>query len=292
MVQRRHRLAACSWLVLLSASFQSTADTLEVDCLTSNSCEQPKPLWEAGIAAAVVYGPDYPASNQRHANQLVVPYFIYRGEVIRAGEDGLIKAQAFEDDRWQLSVSIDGAFNADSDDNDARQGMDDLDYLFGIGPELNYKIYQAQQQELELKLQLRSVFSTDFSNLNQRGYAFETQLRYEDREFFGQQLKFVGTVGPVWATDKLTRYFYQVDERDVTDQRPRYKASGGYMGTDVGIGFVLPMLNKKATLFFGGRVSFHHGAANDDSPLFLDKTTYGVGLGFAYQLFASDEHAR
>ncbi|MBD1389128.1 MipA/OmpV family protein [Neiella sp. HB171785] len=292
MVRCLNHLVMLSGLLLLSAFIHSNAETLEVACLTTSSCEPEKPLWEAGLAAAVFYGPDYPAADQSHANPLVVPYFIYRGEVVRAGEGGLIKAQAFEDDRWQLSVSIDGAFNADSDDNDARQGMDDLDYLFGIGPELNYKLYQQQQQKLELKLQLRSVFSTDFSELNQRGYAFETQLRFEDREFFGQQLKFVGTVGPVWATDKLTRYFYQVDERDVTADRPRYDASGGYMGTDVGLGFVVPMFDKKATLFFGGRASFHHGAANDDSPLFLDKTTYAVGLGFAYRLFASDQLVR
>ncbi|TCI04934.1 MipA/OmpV family protein [Corallincola luteus] len=295
MLTRKKRLLATSGLMLIFST-PASAESLEVECVTSRPCQTEstqQPLWEIGLAGAIIYGPDYPAAGQSHTNQIVLPYLIYRGDVIRAGEDGLIKAQAFEDERWELDLSLDGSFNADSDDNDAREGMQDLDYLFGIGPELKYKIYRAddEQSKLDLKLQARAVFSTDFSNLNQRGYAFEPQLRYEYDNLFGREIRFVGTVGPVWGTEKLTDYFYQVDDKYVRPGREAYDANGGYMGTDVGFGLVFTLMEKRARLFLGGRVSFHQGAENEDSPLFIDETTYAVGMGFAYRLFASDKKA-
>jgi hypothetical protein len=221
----------------------------------------------------------------------VVPYFIYRGEFIRAGEGGLIKAKAFEDERWTLDLSLDGAFNSDSDSNNARQGMNDLDYLFGIGPELTYSIFKGLENKrgLELKFQYRAVFSTDFSNLNQRGYAFETQLRYEHKHLFHDDVKFVGSIGPVWGTEKLMDYFFQVNPQDALPDREVFDAKGGYIGTELNLGFVMPVLNKKGRIFLGVRTSFHQGATNDDSPLFKQDTTFAVGLGFAYRLFESDK---
>lgn len=283
---------AASVLLLALGCAPVVAQTLETECVTASPCAlEQKPLWEVGVAGAVVYGPDYPAAGESRSNQLVLPYFIYRGEVIRAGEDGLIKAHAFEDERWELDISVDGAFSADSDDNDAREGMDDLDYLLGIGPEIKYHIYRTDngQRDLTLEFQLRSVFSTDLSNLKQRGYAFETQLRYEHKRLFDRNIKFVGSVGPVWATEKLMDYFYQVDERDVTPTRTQFDANGGYLGTDLSIGLVFDFLEKRGRIFVGGQASFHQQAENEDSPLFRDDTTFGVGVGFSYRLYQSDE---
>lgn len=284
--------AAFILLALFTTSGLASAETLRSQCVTEPGCQsEEQPLWEIGVAAFGVYGPDYPAADENSTNRLILPYLIYRGEIIRAGEDGFVKAHAFETERVELDLSLDGAFNADSDDNDAREGMDDLDYLFGIGPELKVHLYrdEAGQKELDLKFQLRAVFSTDLSNLNQRGYAFETQLRYEHEHLFHPDLKFVGSVGPIWATEKLMDYFYQVDSKDVLPQRQEFDASGGYLGTELNAGMVVTMLENRGRLFFGVRVGFHQEAENEDSPLFRDETTYAVGLGFAYQLFESEK---
>lgn len=273
-------------------SHQGLAETLDSQCLTEQGCETENlPKWEFGVGGIGLNGPDYPASDENHSRTLVIPYFIYRGDIISAGEGGLLKAKAFEDDRWELDLSLDAAFNSDSDKNNARKGMDDLDYLFGIGPELKYRIYQDsdKQQKLDVKFQLRAVFSTDFSNLNQRGYVYENQLRYEHKQLFHDNLKFVGSLGPMWGTEKLMDYFYQVNAGDALANRAKYNANAGYIGSELNLGFVVSVFDKKGRIFFGTRTNFHQGAKNDDSPLFKEDTTFAVALGFSYRLFASDD---
>ncbi len=283
-------IALC--LVLSILSNVVVAKTLGSQCITELGCEtEVLPKWEVGIAGFGVNGPDYPTSDENNSRTVLIPYFIYRGEFITAGEGGLVKAKAFEDERWSLDLSLDGAFNADSDDNKARQGMDDLDYLFGIGPELTYRLLQERDSEhqLELKFQYRAVLSTDFSNLKQRGYAFESQLRYEQEQLFHQDVKFIGSIGPVWGTEKLMDYLFQVNPQDVLSDRASYDAKAGYLGTELNLAFVMSVLKKKGRIFLGVRTNLHQGATNDNSPLFKQDTTFSVGLGFAYQLFASDK---
>ncbi len=285
-------------LPLLAAVYftQISAQTLETECITTATCEdkdEGKPLWEAGVGGISVHGPDYPGADESNTNLLLVPYFIYRGEVFQAGEGGLIKAKAFEDNRYTLDLSLDGAFSADSDDNDARKGMDDLDYLFGIGPELTYHIdnNKLEQRKLDLSFQLRTVFSTDFSELNQRGYAFETKLSYEQSQFLHRNVKIVTSIGPMWGTEKLTDYFYEVSARDALPDRREYEASGGYLGTELSIAAVINVLDKKGRIFFGTQANFLQGAENKNSPLLRDETTFAFAVGFAYRLLESDQKA-
>lgn len=276
-------------------SHQGVAETLGSQCVTEQTCETENlPKWELGVGGIGLNGPDYPASDENHSRTLVIPYFIYRGDIISAGDGGLLKAKAFEDDHWELDLSLDAAFNSDSDKNNARKGMDDLDYLFGIGPELKYRIYQDsdKQQKLDVKFQFRAVFSTDFSNINQRGYVYENQLRYEHKQLFHDNLKFVGSLGPMWGSEKLMDYFYQVNTRDVLANRAEYDAQAGYMGSELNLGLVVSVFDKKGRIFLGTRTSFHQGAKNDDSPLYKEDTTFAVALGFSYRLFASDDKSK
>ena len=45
--------------------------------------ERPLPLWEAGVFAGVASTPAYPGSTDRSQRSLALPFFIYRGEVLR-----------------------------------------------------------------------------------------------------------------------------------------------------------------------------------------------------------------
>ncbi|MBV1733445.1 MAG: MipA/OmpV family protein, partial [Hydrogenophaga sp.] len=64
------RLAACA-LLLCSAG------------QTAHAAEE-KPLWEAGIGVATVSFPAYRGSDQHHNFLLPSPYFVYRGEFLKA----------------------------------------------------------------------------------------------------------------------------------------------------------------------------------------------------------------
>ena len=70
---------------------------------TAQAAEE-KPLWEAGIGVASVSFPAYRGSDQRHNFLLPTPYFVYRGEFLKADRDG-VRAQLFDSDRAELTVS-------------------------------------------------------------------------------------------------------------------------------------------------------------------------------------------
>jgi len=128
--------------------------------------EPAKPLFELGIAGGAGYVPDYPAADQSHLQYLALPYFAYRGKFLRSDEKGLLRGRFVRTRNVELDVSLSGSFAIDSDDNDARRGMPDLDYLGEVGPRLQITIARAARHaKIDLELPLRAVFSTGLSDL-------------------------------------------------------------------------------------------------------------------------------
>ena len=273
-----HRLFAATILQLISSA-----------ALAQIADEGTEPLWEAGIGGGAFYAPDYPGSNEHNANGLAAPYVIYRGDVFRLGDDSIVKGVFLETERFEFDVSFDASFDADSDDNDARMGMPDLDFLGEVGPQLTVNLGEYHGGQLQLALPVRAVFSTDFSDLDHRGYVFNPQISYEREEFF-ESLDIFLKLGATFATEELHDYFYQVEEQYATSSRMLYDAEAGYMGSELVAAFSYGITDR-IRFFTGVQVSYHGGAANEDSPLFLDSLTSSVGAGFAWSLYESDARA-
>lgn len=255
--------------------------------------EELKPLWEAGIFAATFTSPEYPASNQRQSNVIAAPLIIYRGKTFRVGDGSVVKAVAIEESWYELDVSLNASFNANSEDNEARAGMPDLDFIFEIGPQLTifldeYDYATYGKAKLSLEIQARAVMSTDFSNFNHRGFIFHPELSYQHKGIFSEKTDVNLSIAPAWATERLHDYFYQVDSEFITAQRPEYDASGGYLGTDLAVSVGIKV-TPNLRMFVGGKVSLHSGSANSDSPLFKDNSTYSIGAGLIWRLFESNE---
>ena len=139
-----------------------------------------KPLWEVGIGVAGLYLPDYRGSDEGQFYALPYPYIIYRGDFLRVDRDR-ISGRIFETDRLLLDVSFYGSVPVDSDNNDARRGMDDLDPTFEVGPALDVILLKGERDryKLSLNLPVRAVFSTDFSDIHHRGWVFSPRLNLE-----------------------------------------------------------------------------------------------------------------
>ena len=99
---------------------------------------QAKPLFEVRLVSAGAYLPDYPGSKQSHASGLALPYFAYRGRVLRSDEKGALRGRLIKTERVELDLSFDGAFSSDSGENDARRGMPDLDWMGEVGPRVEW----------------------------------------------------------------------------------------------------------------------------------------------------------
>ena len=253
-----------------------------------------KPLWEFGVGAFSGWLPDYPAAGQNTVRTIAVPVPIYRGEIWRVGGEenrGAVSGRFVNKDRYEFDVSLSGAFPVDSGSNNARRDMPDLDFLFGIGPQLIFKlINEPGHRKLNLNLQARAVYSTDFSSIDSRGYVFNPKLNYTRKHVTDLDLKVFTSVGPIFATEKLMDYFYQVDPEFVTPARPAYDADAGYLGSNITLG-VSKRFNKRFRLMLGTRLGIHTGATNDDSPLYKDELNVSVFSAFIWSIFQSEELA-
>ncbi len=246
------------------------------------------PLWEIGTVAGGGWLPDYPASSQNHVRALALPYAVFRGEVFRLGDRGAARGILYDDDRIEFDLGLDAAFPVDSDDNDAREGMDDLDYLLELGPRIRWRFLpEPDGQELDASLAVRGVVSTDFANWRWQGVTINPALTYRTRPFAGHDLRLVASLGPLWGVDGLNRYFYEVKPRDARPDRPAYRADDGYIGTELSLGATWGPW-ERLRLFGGVQLGYWKGSANEDSPLWRDELTLSVGGGLRVMLFRSE----
>jgi outer membrane scaffolding protein for murein synthesis (MipA/OmpV family) len=251
-----------------------------------------QPLWELGFGGWLLDVPDYPGADQHRIRVLPLPYVVYRGDILRIGDDRSVRAVAAEGERFELSLSFDAAFDASSDKNRAREGMDDLDYLFEAGPQWRYRALEFDSElhgrgELHLSLQARAVLSTDLNSLAHRGYVAEPMLRYRHYGLVFDALDLNVALRPVWANREVQGYFYDVPEADARPDRPAYIAESGYYGTHLDFSATWH-LNDRLRLFGSLQTLWQDGNVNRDSPLFRDSPSIGVGVGFTWSVLESE----
>ena len=249
--------------------------------------DEDKPLWEFGVIAAGFYTPEYPASDEQHFNPIVVPYFVYRGDILRI-ENGSAKAVVVENESFELDISFNAAFSASSNETSIRQNMPDLDYLFEVGPQLivpidSYEFKNNSKGKLLFNGKLRGAFATDLSSIDHKGYVFQPELAYEHSHLLDGRLVYRIKVAPTWVTEELNDYFYQVDSQYVTETRPFYDAEKGYIGTSITANLDY-QITEAVKLFGFVKFDFHSGAKNSESPLFGSNQTYSFGAGISWRL--------
>ena len=240
------------------------------------------PLWEAGLGATVISFPHYRGSDERRSWVLPFPYVVYRGEFLQADERR-VRGLFFKTERAELDVSVNGTPPVDSSENDARQGMPDLDATLEIGPSLNFLLMRTadRRTRLELRLPVRAALASDFSHVNFAGWVFQPNLNVDIRDAFGYPgWKLGALAGPMFSDGRYHQYFYGVEPAFATATRPAYNASGGYAGTQL-----LVSLSKRfRALWVGGfaRWDTLNQAVFADSPLVKTNKSFAAGFAAAW----------
>jgi len=254
-----------------------------------------KPVWELGLGAAHFSGYDYPASSDPNEVGLVLPFYIYRSQVVRV-DGGAVGAVALERPQIRLDFSLGGSLNAESEGNAARESMPDLDFLLEFGPRLNILLSRSSHDDggvstLRWLNSARSVISTDFSGVDSRGFLFKSELEWERKRLFGTNVDFQIQFDTQWATRKLHSYFYQVAPEFVTPERPLYKADAGYLGSNIIVGFGYRF---KPTLRLFAAVNYENysGAANDKSPLYETDSNVSFAVALVWTARKSAENIK
>ena len=265
------KLVAVAGLAVLS--------TLSV---TAQAAEE-KPLWEAGLGLSTVSFPAYRGSDQRSQFLLPSPYFVYRGEFLKADREGM-RAELFESDRLELTVS--GALSppASSDDILARAGMPDLDANIEFGPQVNVKLCQGEQpgRQLKLLLPLRAAFT-----LNKRfqsiGWVLHPKLNLDVGSLPALPGWNIGLqAGALFGDRRQHQYFYGVDNAYATADRPAYEARGGFAGMQYLVG-----VSKRYEKHWVGaflRYDNLSGASFADSPLVRTRNYVAAGVAISWIL--------
>lgn len=240
-----------------------------------------RPLWEIGAGLAVLNLPNYRGSDIRQTTVLPMPYLVYRGEVLRADRDGL-RGLLFDSERLEINISLNGSLPVSSEDDPARQGMEDLDPAAELGPSVNYRLWQSADRTMRLdaRAPVRTAV-TVASRPEQIGWLFSPNLLLEIRDPAGHAGWNLGVqAGPYFNDRDYNAYFYGVRPAEATAQRPAYDASGGYSGAQV----MLTLSKRFPRWWVGGflRIDTLAGSVIEDSPLARRSDAVSAGLALSW----------
>ena len=243
------------------------------------------PLWEVGGFAGSLDTPAYPASTERLNRNLVLPYFIYRGERLSVDRGG-IEARIRLAPDYELDLGVSGSFPAASNDIAVRQGMPDLGSLLEFGPRLKVKLPSPEAGlRLGLDLPLREVFEISGGTRGQ-GLVFEPTLVL-DAANVGGGWSLTAKAGLTWGDQQVNQYFYGVAPAYATALRPAFEAQSGLMSARASLG-ASKSLGPDVRVFGYARMDYFGLSANTASPLHLQNSSPSLGLGLTWTLGRSE----
>jgi MipA family protein len=219
----------------------------------------------------------------------VLPYFIYRGRVLRA-EQGTVGVRAAKTDNMELDIGFAGSFGSAASSNDARRGLPDIGTLVEFGPRLRWRLGPASLfglgGNLSAAIPLRGVFDIN-NRFEYRGLALEPSLGWGTR-VAGFSLG--GSLSLLIADERLADTFYGVAPVFATATRPAYEARAGLVATRLSFN-LSRRLHRDWVAFGFARVDSVRNAANRASPLVDKPTGTAVGVGLSWTFARSDQPA-
>ena len=240
-----------------------------------------KPLWEFGLGPALLALRDYRGASSSHVYPLPVPYFVYRGKFLQADRDGL-KGKIFDQKFAELHISLSATPPVRS--ASARSGMPDLRSTVEIGPALDLKLWQSAQDQVKVDF-LTSARSAITVEAKPRaiGWVIDPHLNVDlDAPWGFEGWKLGWLVGPLFATRKYNDYFYSVAPQYATTDRPAYRSSGGFSGTQT----VFSVTKRFPRYWTGAYVRYDtlSGATFADSPLVKRNSYWSAGIAVAWMI--------
>ena len=241
-----------------------------------------KPEWEFGVGATGFTLPDYRGSDESRGYLFPLPYVIYRGEHLRVDRQGM-RGIFFQSDRVEINLSLAASPPVNSDENRARQGMPHLDPTLEIGPRVDIMLArdEGRQWALQLRIPARAAIATDLSYTKGVGYVVSPHLNLTTHPVLaGGRWNLGAQLGPIWASSEYHQYYYGVESRFATPERPAYDAPGGYAGSSA----LVSLTRRIGKWWVAGfaRYDTLKGAAFEDSPLVRRDYAVMAGIAFAW----------
>jgi outer membrane protein len=241
-----------------------------------------EPLWEAGFGLAALDFPDYRGSSHSRGYILPAPYFVYRGDIVKADRSGM-RGTFFSNRDIDLHLSVGASLPVSSDKNPEREGMPNLRPSIELGPSLDFTLWRSagERYQLDLRFPIRAAVTLE-SHPEYAGAQFSPNLNldiHDPLDFTGWNLGLLA--GPVYTDARYNRRFYEVAPEFATPSRPAFAAPGGGYG---GVHFIAALSKRFPKFWAGGFVRYDRldGAVFESSPLVTTKRYVAGGIGFTW----------
>lgn len=253
--------------------------------ITSIPAAWAKPVMEVGAGIVGFYMPHYLGSDQQSQYTVPFPYLIYRGDLLNADRSGL-QGFLYNSERLDLRLSFGGSLPVNSEDNDARTGMDDLQLMAEVGPNLEYQLFKNDDQLLRLDFPLRAAFIIGSPFMQYQGWTANPGV-YHTVEL--DRWNFVSQAGLVFSGRRYHGYIYDVEEEDVIPGRAYYASDAGY--TAARLSFSAKY--RFDQLVLSGTVNYYNlnHAKNLASPLVKQKEYASFSLYLAWVFYRSERQS-
>lgn len=233
--------------------------------------------------------PHYLGSDQSEQYVLPVPYIRYQSD------DLDIDRNSFTGYLWQqgnlhLDISAGVSIAVDSKDNTAREGLDDLDWVFELGPSLNYYLMGTPQTKRHLYFGLftRKAMATDFGSVTNVGWHYGPSIYFESPLLVTNSYELSTSIraNANFADDRYLNYYYSISLLDSSAERAEFNNHSGYSGSDLSVGINFD--TKKYWL--GGFVKYDYLAntKQQHSPLVKQNSNISLGFGVAWKFYTRE----
>lgn len=224
---------------------------------------------------------DYPAADEYSRKTVLLPLIIYKGDILKSDQEEGTRAELFKSQEIEINLSFGARFSSDSENNKARIGMPNLNYILETGPSLNYKLWRLPKvASLTLQIPLRLTFETDFRKTDFLGLVFEPELKFQKINFLVPNLTASTSVAVEFFNERVANYYYQVANRYVTADRPAYEAKAGLASMSIGQSFLYEY--NRFNFIFGANHSYFGKSENTASPLYKSDTNTSIFVALAW----------
>lgn len=236
---------------------------------------------EIGVGYGFGSVADYPAADEYSRKTVLLPLIVYRGDILKSDQEEGTRAELFKSQEVEINLSFGARFNSDSENNKARIGMPNLNYILETGPSLNYKLWRLPKvASLTLQIPLRLTFETDFRKTDFLGFVFEPELRFQKINFLVPNLTASTSVAVEFFSERVANYYYQVENVYVTADRAAYNAKAGLASLSVGQSFLYEY--NRFNFIFGASHSYFGKSENTASPLYKSDTNTSIFAAVAW----------
>ena len=247
----------------------------EIDLKPTLKTTQKKSYLQMGLGVGYGIVPHYPASDQSSSKSLALPVVVYRGDILKSDQEEGTRAELYTSRELDVNLSFGARFSNDSKDNRARIGMPDLNYILEVGPSINYKILREKKKRLfTLQVPLRFTTETNFKMYNYLGVVFEPEVKLQFFNVGTQNLKLTSSLSLEFFSDRIAKYFYEVEPRYATIDRPSYDSRAGFSTVTFGQSASYDYRDFKVVA--GVNYNDYSFSENRNSPLYKTKNNYSV----------------